>query len=407
MNKFLRVSNYSALRASVFLLFLIAGKILSAQDYLSGKLTDKTASKEILYDRTQNDISFNIFQTIYKVTDLQKKNLFTVTLTNNRSSGNITVGIRTGKSETTGKTISYSRTEDGLILSDRGNLDTAFNLSVGYNYLVSFVDTQRTYPVLHKLKTADNKNLLLDPLSKIRLKKNVEVVVRILANLHRNLFNEELITLRDSLYKRQLRYNEAIETIRKKIEEDIKTLLKNKRINADEKRYVGEKRFGGPHGKGLLVLNGNIYDGLFKEAKFVSGNALFHIGDNEYCGEYAKELKNGTGSLKYDNGSYTVGIFVDDVLREGVSLQKEKNGEVYFGGYNGKRNGYGELQNANGGKYAGVFANGRLIKGYAKEVDPFGYYTYSRIENGIKSAIDAKAAEDFFGLALSSEKEED
>ena len=106
--------------------------------------------------------------------------------------------------------------------------------------------------------------------------------------------------------------------------------------------------------------------------------------------------------MKYKNGSYLLGTFANNELSNGIALQKSITGETYFGGYNGKRTGYGELQNNTGGKYAGEFANDRLIKGYAKEVDQFGYYTYSLIERGIKTTIDSKTVEAFFGLTLSS-----
>ena len=66
-----------------------------AQDYLSGKLIDKvTGQKEILYDRTQNDISFNVYQTVYKVINLDKKPVCSITLTHNRAKGILFLSIK-------------------------------------------------------------------------------------------------------------------------------------------------------------------------------------------------------------------------------------------------------------------------------------------------------------------------
>ncbi len=391
------------MRKVLFVIFLqLTFLVTQAQDYLSGKLIDKqTGTKEILYDRTQNDISTNTFQTIYKVIDLNKKMLYTVTLTHNRTKALLLISIKPQGGEPIGSSVSYDKTQCGLIFSDASGMDTAFNITSGYTHLFSFTDTMRTYPVLHKLKTYDKKDLVLDPLTKIRIRKHNETIKNIV--LPQTAFNQQLFKLRDSLYARHYRLNENVSRIRKQIEADVNELMHDKKVERDVKRYEGEKRFGNPHGKGLLVLNGNIFDGNFLEGKFVTGVALLKTDSNEYCGEYTGSVKNGTGWLKFNGDSYIVGVFTANKLSTGITLLKN-NGDIYFGGYNGKRNGYGELQNSNGGKYAGEFFDDRLIRGYAKEVDPFGYYTYSRIEKGIKTPVDAKTAEEFFGLTLSAGK---
>jgi len=384
--------------------FLIRFGSAQAQDYLSGKLVDKiSGQKEILYDRTQNDISLNIYQTVYKITDENKTPIYSVTLTHDRIKGIMFFSIKKQNGTPTGSMVTYERTQSGLIFSDAASIDTSFNLSSDYTHLFSFTDTLRTYPVLHRIKY-NNEELLLDPLTKLRIRKHNEIIKKITAKNSPSTFNQVLVKKRDSLYAQNFLFTELVSEIRQQIEEDINSLMSDKQVEKDVKRYEGEKRFGKPHGKGLQVLNGNIYDGNFKEGSFFDGNVVFKNDEAEYCGQFENDSKNGTGWLKYKNGSYLLGNFANNELKNGVALQKNKDGEKYFGGYNGKRNGYGELQNNSGGKYAGEFSDGRLVRGYAKEVDPFGYYTYSRIEKGIKNTVDAKTAEEFFGLTLSAGK---
>ncbi len=387
----------------LFLLCLHLSYTGFAQDYLSGKLIDsKGGKKDILYDRTQNDITFNIFQTVYKVTDATKRPLYTVTLSHDRGKGIVLVSVKQPTAQPRGSAISYDKTYSGLIISDLSSTDTSFNINLAYDHLLSFTDTSRTYPVLHKFKTADKNYLVLDPLSKLRIRKHNEVVNSLPEE--EDELNDLLLALRDSLYKQKAFYHDAIDTLRRNIDKNVAVYMGDRKVEKDKRRYEGERRFGAPHGKGMLAINGNIYDGTFAEAKFVSGRVVLHNDDYEYCGEYKNDTFNGTGWIKYTNGSYLLGVFAKGELIKGIALQKEKNGEIYFGAYNGKRNGFGEFQNANGGKYSGQFVAGRLAKGYAKEVDPFGYYTYSFFDSGIKTPVEPKIAEEFFGLSLSESK---
>jgi hypothetical protein len=384
----------------LFLLCILVSLNSQAQDYLSGKLVDKTGKeKEIFYDRTQNDITVGVYQTIYKVTDADKKPIYSVTLTHNRNKAVLFISIKPTNANPTARTVTYDKKESGLIFSDASTVDASFNLSNDYTHLFSFTDTMRNYPVLHKLKTTDGKEVHLDPLTKLRIRKHREEMKRIAAL---DPFNEDLFNLRDSLYAKHFLYTEQTSQLRKQIETSISTLMKDKQVEQDVKRYAGEKRSGKPNGNGLQVINGNIYSGKFEDGKFITGNVVLQNNGDEYCGQFKDNGKSGIGWLKYKNDSYLLGVFANNELSTGIALQKSKSGETYFGGYNGKRTGYGELQNNTGGKYAGEFSNDRLVKGYAKEVDQFGYYTYSVIERGVKTTIDAKTVEAFFGLTLSS-----
>jgi hypothetical protein len=119
----------------------------------------------------------------------------------------------------------------------------------------------------------------------------------------------------------------------------------------------------------------------------------------EYCGSFLNDTMDGTGFMKFNDGSTLLGVFRKGILFEGVCLSKDKNGEVFFGSFkNNQRTGYGELRNSRGDMFFGEFLNGRLVKGYAKEVDQFGYSSYSRIDKGAKTSIDPQTAGDFFGM---------
>ncbi|HWB64319.1 MAG TPA: hypothetical protein VG603_12465, partial [Chitinophagales bacterium] len=97
------------------------------------------------------------------------------------------------------------------------------------------------------------------------------------------------------------------------------------------------------------------------------------------------------------NGSYLLGVFRDGSLLTGISMWKDNNGEVFFGAYvDGQRTGYGELRSSNGNCYYGEFKNGRLIRGFAKEIDQFGYATYARIESGVKKLVEPAQVASFF-----------
>lgn len=389
----------------LLLVFVCATLAATAQDYLTGKMLDRnTNEREILFDRTQNDITDGVFQTVYKIKSRDKKPLYTIQLTHDRNHHSIMFTIRPENDAVSGRTVNYDPAHCALIFNDKNALDTSFNLSNNYAHLVSFTDTQRTFPVLHKLRTYDNVQLILDPLSKLRIRKHNEVAMAILNSFNQeSVFNRSLYKLRDSLYSRSMVLHDAADDIHRSIEADVTTLMADKQVEKDVKRYEGEKRNGKANGKGLLVLNNNIYSGLFKDDKFVEGNVVIKGNGFEYCGQYSNNAYNGMGWIKYDNEGYQLGTFANGELVDGVVLQKNTPGEVYFGSYINGRSGYGEYQTKQG-KYVGKFSAGRLVKGYCKETDPFGYYSYARLDGGTKTTIEAKEAEEFFGLSLSSAK---
>ena len=394
-----------------------------SQDYLNGKLTDpQWGAREIFYDRTQNGITSNIFQTVYKVFEESKTQIYSITVTHDRQKGIILLAIKQTAGISKGTTITYDTEEHGLIFTNKGNTDTSFTKSIFYKYLLSFTDAVMDYPVIHAVKTDDGKIIELDPLNKIRLRKQAEIIKKLGPQLalsakerpekataitesnSTNPFNDYLFQLRDSVYRMSYEFTQRISEMRNTMSAEISKQFGSRKFVSDERNYAGDKRRGTPDGAGLLIENGNVFQGNFIEGIFAGGLASVNNDLFEYCGEYSFDTMNGFGWLKYKSGSYLLGQFSNGVLQNGTSLWKDKNGEMYFGGFKTNlRNGYGELRNANGGMYCGEFKDGKLVKGYSREVDPFGYATYSRIESKGKVSVDAAAAEDFFSSVLSAE----
>jgi len=414
----------------LFLCLLTANNWLLAQDYLEGKLTDdKGNTTNIYYDRTQLLVSSKVHQTLYKVLDESKHNLYTIFITHDQDKASVSISVSISGSDTKGKSISYDKQRCGLIFNEVSNIDTMFPAATAYLYLFSFTDTMRDYPVLHKIKTSDQKEIELDPLTRLRVRKHNDLVRKfapvtipnlvaitekkktdapiaktediskensLVYSMLNDTFNNQLFALRDSLYGNNARYIDVITKMKADIESDLAAYMKNARIYSDEERYGGQERDGQADGKGVLVAGGNIYDGTFAKGTFISGASVLKTKTSVYYGESYKDTMNGKGWLKFNNGSFLLGEFKNGKLYSGISLSKD-NSEVFFGNFkNNQRNGYGELRNSRGDSFYGEFLNGRLIKGYSKEVDQFGYSTYSRIQNGTKATVAAQLAEVFF-----------
>jgi hypothetical protein len=427
----------------LWLLFflLVASAAGQAQDYLNGKLIDaQTNAQPIFYDRTQQSGGISSFQTIYKVLNGDKELLYTISITHDRPKTQLTISINTEGHGVKQSTVKYDRNECGLIFSNKGNSDTSYSINKPYNYLISFADATRDFPVLHKIKTPDGKQIELDPLSKFRLKKHNEIIRSFLVSAYISqkgkgqksfennfvgpdeiwgqaeagitkpevivdTFNSHLFKMRDALYAKSSHLNDSMAVIRSVIEADMAKLLKNPQLEEHERRYSGKRKNGKYDGEGTFMTKGNLYEGIFSNGKFISGIVFIRKDSSEYCGRFDNDSMNGTGWLKFKNGGYLLGSFKNDILANGIILSNDKEGEIFFGGcVNNQKTGYGELVNAQGNYYYGEYLNGKLVKGYSKEVDQFGYATYSIIENGSKKMVDAEVAEDFFGAILSFKK---
>ena len=158
------------------------------------------------------------------------------------------------------------------------------------------------------------KELELDPLSKLRIKKHNELVRKfypqpsisklpvdagkpsdnfanaeqiakessLTYSLINDGFNSQLFTLRDSLYAKNSHYIEIINKMRDEIEYEISMYMKNARVYSDEERYGGDEKNGMPQGKGILVSHGNIYDGTFINGSFLFGKAIIKTKTSTY-----------------------------------------------------------------------------------------------------------------------------
>ena len=357
----------------LFIICFFAGKGLFAQDYLTGKMTDeKSATHTIYYDRTQLLVSSKVHQTLYKVLDENKKSVYTIFITHDDDKATVSISVSTAGSDTKGKFISYDKQKCGLIFSDAGNLDTVFPASKQYAYLFSFTDVARDYPVLHKIKTSDDKELELDPLNRLRIRKHTELVKKIepqilptatvttapkavsapekvqikgedvskenslVYSLLNDTFNNQLFALRDSLYATNAQYIDIITKMKASVESDLAVYMKESHSYNETERYGGQERNGQPDGKGVLVSEGNIYDGAFAAGKFTSGQSVLKTKSSVYYGESRNDTMNGKGWLKYTNGSFLLGEFREGKLAEGISLSKDNN-EVFFGNFKNNR----------------------------------------------------------------------
>ncbi len=359
-------------------------------------------------------MGISVYQTVYKVMDFDKMPFCTISLTHDGFKGIVYMTYKENSNLPQGKTIAYDKKSSGLIFSDCGATDTIFSTPENYEYLFSFTDVDRDYPVLHKLEIEGCRQIQLDPLTKLRLKKNTEIIRALasvaqqplsVAPVQRDLFLVHLLEMRDSLYARSAAYYEDITELRGKIGEDLQHYFDENKVADGESRYAGEMKNGKPQGHGMQIEDGSIYDGVFDKGMLQEGTAALRMNSAEYYGEYSAGEKNGLGWLKYKNGNFCLGIFAAGNLSSGIALVKETNGEVYFGNYkNNQKSGYGELRNPQGNCYYGDFQDGRLITGFAKEVDQFGYATYSRIEKGVKKSIDPQEAGEFFEAVLYAKK---
>lgn len=434
-----------------FILCLLTGSSLYAQDYLTGKMLEGTAAPvDVLYDRTQYAVNATLYKAVYKVMDTKKSVLYSISLTHDQVKSSILVYIRPEGGTSKMFTAAYDVEKCGLILNDVSNLDTTCSMAKSYGYLISFTDVTRDYPILHKIRIDDTKEIELDPLSKLRLKKHNEMVRSILKTgsaplksepvasekpkkqtfapaaaqpvennditkvaeekrstdvYQKDNFGAYLFTQRDSLYAKSLAYNKVVNKMVQGLEKDSITAFKGKKPGKDGLKYKGKKKSNKPEGKGILIVKDNIYEGTFKKGAFVSGKVIIRSEWYEYYGEFSQDTFNGYGWMKYKDGSYLVGVFKNGVLFNGVSLSKDMDGDLFFGTYQAsQKTGYAELTEPKGNIYCGQFINGRLVKGYAKDVDRFGYSTYSRIDKGEKRFVEPAVGEKFFSSIDSYKK---
>ena len=125
-------------------------------------------------------------------------------------------------------------------------------------------------------------------------------------------------------------------------------------------RYVGELRYGYPHGRGTLYFaNGTRYVGEFKNGN-LHGQGTFYFADGDrYEGEFKDGKYDGRGTLYHNDGTRYVGEFKNGNLH-GQGTSYFADGDRYEGEYkDSKPDGRGTYYFADGDRYEGEFKDGK------------------------------------------------
>lgn len=395
----------------VYVFFLLP-YFTHAQEFLTGKLSDEKQQGSIYYDRTQINLTKQVFQTLYKVFDTDLNPVCTITITHDRHKQYLFVATKPQAGAQENLAVKYDRDKSGLVFCDINNLDTVFTQLGRYSYLLSFADSTLDYAILHQLKFSGNKTLALDPLNKVRLKKHVEQVVKLFrkyptlarqqtkalpmsAEEREDYSLQNVITkMRSLAHKQETQLRDSVAEFQQMLTQKVKAAFGTEAVSITTKKFAGEKKNGRLYGQGIMVEEGNVYYGTFEKGIFLRGVVCKKVGVNTYCGYMVDGHYNGLGLLQLANGNYQIGYFTDDKFINGFTQATETNGDVYKGRMIGAiRKGYGELMRANGTIYVGDFSNVTFVRGFAKEVDPFGYVLYSKLESGEKIGITPQEGE--------------
>ena len=123
--------------------------------------------------------------------------------------------------------------------------------------------------------------------------------------------------------------------------------------------YTGEWRDGKKNGKGECKwLNGNIFDGEWKDDHLLKGKLTFKDGDI-YDGEWKNNKREGKGKYTFKDGDIYDGEWKNDKY-EGKGKLTFKDGEIYDGEWkNDKYDGKGKATYSNSNIYIGEWKNGK------------------------------------------------
>lgn len=398
-----------------FLLLLFCFPLLHAiaQDLLKGKMYNANSEPSlVLYDRTQLPAVKEVYQTVYKLYTEKKKPLCSVTLKNDRLARQFYITVRPENGASFGSTTKYDPNISGLIFSNEAKPDTSFSMQNHYAFLFSCADTVLDYMVLHKFILNENQELELDPLSKNRIKKHNEMMLRHLEQ-HPYLrkvmmgkeeeFYQQLVQQRDSMRAKEQSYHNTVNAIDADLQKQAGEKF-GKKLNSNAVTlYDGDKRKGKPDGKGILVSDGNIYSGVFSEGKLIKGTAKIKSSEFEYTGYYSNDTFNGTGLISYSNGNYYLGNMLNGIVTDGIGFLKTDTGETFFGTIkSGERTGYAQILQPNTDKSAGEYSKGKLIKGYTKETDEYGNTDYFKTEDDKETLLKPVAAEKYLSSLIIS-----
>ncbi len=396
----------------ILLCFLL--HFVNAQDFMKGKMNNANSEPSlILYDRTQLPAANDVYQTNYKLYTAQKKPLCTVTLKNNRVSKQFSITVRPENGASFGSTTKYDPSISGLIFSNEAKPDTSFSMQNRYAFLFSCADTVLDYLVLHKFVLNEHQEIELDPLSKNRIKKHNEIMLRHLEQ-HPYLqkvmmgkeeeFYQQLLQQRNELREKENNYIQEVNTLANELQKQAAEIFGKKSGNSKGALYSGEKRKGLPDGRGLLIIDRNIYSGIFSEGKLIKGTVRISNAEFEYTGYFSNDTFNGTGWLRFTNGNYRLGNMLNGVLANGVEFNQAEEGELFWGAIaNSTRTGYAQLKFTNGDKTIGEFNAAKLVKGYTKETDEYGNTDYFKTEDDKETIMKPVTAEKYFnGLVVSN-----
>lgn len=161
----------------VFLLIVTVSKLV-AQDKSDGKITDltKNITKNISYTKTPSETPAE-YATSYDIRDSNDELIYMITASHPKTDSEIVI-ITSRDGINQYRTIGFNRHECGLIINSDNILDTAFTESdKKYNLLISFQDTEYTYPSVNRITTTSYKDYVeLDQISSLLIKKHKQKI---------------------------------------------------------------------------------------------------------------------------------------------------------------------------------------------------------------------------------------
>ena len=165
----------------------------------------------------------------------------------------------------------------------------------------------------------------------------------------------------------------------------------NCHYNSDNSRYMGLWQNNLPHKGKLILTDGTVYDGDWKDDMFSGvGSITYANGDTYqgewkqyrphhygvqayrngriYTGEWQLGVKHGNGTMTYPNGDKYEGSWVND-QRNGYGTFRLQRGDIYEGEWKeDMQHGHGKLIHYEGSTYEGTWERGN-------KVDQGGVYT--------------------------------
>lgn len=117
----------------------------------------------------------------------------------------------------------------------------------------------------------------------------------------------------------------------------------------------------------VVYSNGDVYEGLFNEAKNRHGEGVYtwkmEEGEARFEGTYKNGVRQGYGVVTLPNGEEYKGLWSND-KRSGQGTYTYANGDLYSGSWRADRkHGNGAYVFANKAQISGEWRNGELVRG--------------------------------------------